>query len=51
MERLAELPRDMIFYTQITMEAAEDVTFLEAMRRARIRGALVGVEAVTAEGV
>jgi len=51
MERLAELPRDMIFYTQITMEAAEDVTFLEAMRRARIRGALVGVEAVTDEGL
>jgi radical SAM superfamily enzyme YgiQ (UPF0313 family) len=51
MERLAELPRDMIFYTQITMEAAEDVAFLEAMRRARIRGALVGVEAVTDEGL
>lgn len=51
MERLAELPADMIFFTQITMEAAEDPAFLDAMRKARIRGALVGVEAVTAEGL
>lgn len=51
MERLAELPRDMIFFTQITMEAAEDSRFLDAMRRARIKGALVGIEAVTAEGL
>ena len=51
MARLAELPKDMVFYTQITMEAAEDVEFLEAMRKARIKGALVGVEAVTAEGL
>src|ERR1700674_342311 len=51
MERLAELPKDMTFFTQITMEAAEDTTFLDAMKKARIRGALVGVEAVTAEGL
>jgi radical SAM superfamily enzyme YgiQ (UPF0313 family) len=51
MERLAELPRDLTFFTQITMEAAEDTGFLDAMRKARIRGALVGVEAVTAEGL
>jgi radical SAM superfamily enzyme YgiQ (UPF0313 family) len=51
MERLAELPHDLVFYTQITMEAAEDPTFLDAMRNARIKGALVGVEAVTAEGL
>ncbi len=51
MERLAELPHDMIFFTQITMEAAEDLSFLEAMRKARIKGALVGVEAVTPEGL
>ncbi len=51
MERLAELPGDMVFFTQITMEAAEDTEFLDAMRRARIKGALVGVEAVTAEGL
>ena len=51
MERLAKLPSDMNFFTQITMEAAEDPEFLNAMRRARIKGALVGVESVTAEGL
>jgi radical SAM superfamily enzyme YgiQ (UPF0313 family) len=51
MERLSELPKDMTFFTQITMEAAEDTSFLDAMRKAHIRGALVGVEAVTAEGL
>jgi radical SAM superfamily enzyme YgiQ (UPF0313 family) len=51
MERLAQLPSDMVFFTQITMEAAEDETFLDAMRRANIKGALVGVEAVTPEGL
>ena len=51
MEGLAALPDDMVFFTQITMEAAEDPVFLEAMKRARIRGALVGVEAVTPEGL
>jgi radical SAM superfamily enzyme YgiQ (UPF0313 family) len=40
-----------VFYTQITMEAAEDPAFLDAMRRANIRGALVGVESVTADGL
>ncbi len=51
MERLSQLPRDMVFFTQITMEAAEDEAFLDAMRRANIKGALVGVEAVTPEGL
>ena len=51
MAQLAELPEDMVFYTQITMEAAEDPEFLAAMRHARIRGALVGVESVTPEGL
>jgi radical SAM superfamily enzyme YgiQ (UPF0313 family) len=51
MTRLAELPRDMVFFTQITMEAAEDEAFLDAMRLANIKGALVGVEAVTPEGL
>jgi len=51
MARLAELPRDMVFFTQITMEAAEDAAFLDAMRRANIKGALVGVEAVTPAGL
>jgi radical SAM superfamily enzyme YgiQ (UPF0313 family) len=51
MERLAKLPKDMVFFTQITMEAAEDPEFLDAMRKARIKGALVGVESVTPEGL
>ena len=51
MALLEQLPDDMVFYTQITMEAAEDPSFLAAMRRAHIRGALVGVESVTAEGL
>jgi radical SAM superfamily enzyme YgiQ (UPF0313 family) len=51
MARLEQLPDDMVFYTQITMEAAEDPEFLAAMRRARIRGVLVGVESVTPEGL
>src|SRR5438034_618827 len=51
MARMAMLPKDMCFFTQITMEAAEDPAFLDAMRKARIKGALVGVEAVTAEGL
>jgi radical SAM superfamily enzyme YgiQ (UPF0313 family) len=41
----------MVFFTQITMEAAEDPDFLKAMRKARIRGALVGVESVTSDGL
>ena len=51
MERLSHLPPDTVFYTQITMEAAEDPEFLDAMRRAHILGALVGVESVTPEGL
>jgi radical SAM superfamily enzyme YgiQ (UPF0313 family) len=51
MARLADLPSDLTFFTQITMESAEDGKFLDAMRAARIRGALVGIEAVTPEGL
>jgi radical SAM superfamily enzyme YgiQ (UPF0313 family) len=51
MARLAELPDDLVFYTQITMEAAEDPAFLDAMKRAHILGALVGVESVTPAGL
>ena len=51
MRRLAQLPPDTIFFTQITMEAAEDPEFLDAMQAAHIKGALVGVEAVTPEGL
>jgi len=51
MARLAQLPSDMIFFTQITMEAAEDPEFLDAMHAAKIKGALVGVESVTPQGL
>jgi radical SAM superfamily enzyme YgiQ (UPF0313 family) len=51
MERLAQLPSDTIFFTQITMEAAEDPDFLKAMRAANIKGALVGVESITEDGL
>jgi radical SAM superfamily enzyme YgiQ (UPF0313 family) len=51
MEELAKLPKDMVFYTQMTMEAGEDVVFLDAMKKANIKGALVGIEAVTPEGL
>ena len=51
MAELAKLPKDMVFFTQITMEAAEDGEYLDAMRKANIKGALVGVEAVTPEGL
>ena len=51
MQRMSRLPKNMVFFTQITMEAAEDPEFLDAMYRANIKGALVGVESVTAEGL
>jgi hypothetical protein len=51
MAKLAKLPKDTVFFTQITMEAGEDPEFLDAMHKARIKGALVGVESVTAEGL
>ena len=51
MEQLARLPDDTVFFTQITMEAAEDPEFLRAMNRAHIKGALVGVESVTEAGL
>ena len=36
MRRLAALPDDMVLFTQMTMEAAEDPAFLDAMHQARI---------------
>jgi len=51
MARMALLPSDTVFFTQITMEAADDPSFLDAMRKANIKGALVGVESVTPEGL
>ena len=41
MDRLAQLPSDMVSFTQITMEAAEDAAFLTAMRRANIKGVTI----------
>ncbi len=51
MAEMAKLPKDMVFFTQITMESAEDTDYLDAMRKANIKGALVGIEAVTPEGL
>ncbi len=52
MEQLSRIPAaDMILFTQITMEAAENPDFLKAMQSARIKGALVGVESITEEGL
>ena len=51
MAGLEKLPSDTVFFTQITMEAAEDTEFLDAMKRARILGALVGVESVSEAGL
>ena len=33
MQRMSELPQDLVFFTQITMEAADDSEFLDAMTR------------------
>src|SRR3989304_4592579 len=51
MDRLSKLPHDMVFLTQITMEAADDPEYLQAMKRARVKGAPVGIESVTEEGL
>lgn len=52
MKRLSEeVPPEMSFYTQITMEVGDDPEYLAAMKRARILGALIGIESVTAEGL
>jgi radical SAM superfamily enzyme YgiQ (UPF0313 family) len=51
MDRLARISDDLVFFTQITMEAAEDEQFLRAMKSAHIKGALVGVESISAAGL
>jgi radical SAM superfamily enzyme YgiQ (UPF0313 family) len=52
LERLAnEVPKDMFFCTQITMEVADDPEYLAAMKKARVAGALIGIESVTEEGL
>ena len=38
MAELAKLPKDMVFFTQITMEAAEDGEYLDAMRKRQHQG-------------
>ena len=47
----AEVPDDMFFCTQITMEVADDPEYLAAMRQARVLGALIGIETITEEGL
>ncbi len=51
MERLSRISKDIIYFTQITMEAAEDEEFLQAMKSAHIKGALVGVESISDAGL
>ena len=51
MDRLSKINSNIIYFTQITMEAAEDEEFLCAMRSAGIKGALVGIESISAEGL
>jgi hypothetical protein len=42
MRRLIQLPPDTIFFTQITMEGAEDPEFLNACRGRTLRALLSG---------
>jgi radical SAM superfamily enzyme YgiQ (UPF0313 family) len=51
MEQLSRIGGNIIIFTQITMEAAEDEAFLRAMKSAGIKGALVGIESVSEEGL
>lgn len=52
LNRLAtEVPKDMVFCTQITMEVADDPEYLVAMKKAKITGALIGIETITKEGL
>lgn len=47
----AEIPDDMKFVTQITLEVAEDPEYLAAMKKANIIGVLIGIEALTPAGL
>jgi radical SAM superfamily enzyme YgiQ (UPF0313 family) len=51
MSLMEKLPKNMVFFTQLTLEASEDPEFLDAMRRANIKGGLIGVESVTPDGL
>ncbi len=46
-----EVPDDLNFFTQITMEVADDPEYLAAMKKAGVAGALIGIETVTEEGL
>ncbi len=46
-----EVPHDMYFCTQITMEVADDPEYMAAMKRAHVKGALIGIESITQEGL
>jgi len=45
------MPGDMNYFTQITMEVADDPEYLAAMKRGHVQGALIGIETVTPEGL
>jgi radical SAM superfamily enzyme YgiQ (UPF0313 family) len=52
MHKLAtQVPKDSYFFTQTTIRTADDPEFLAAMKKARIHGALVGIESVEVEGL
>ncbi|HEX4488404.1 MAG TPA: hypothetical protein VH088_19150 [Terriglobales bacterium] len=50
-EELAKLPKVMVFFTHITMEAGEDTEFLDAMKKTHISGSLAEMESATQEGL
>ena len=52
MARLSEeIPKEMHFFTQITMEVADDPVYMRAMRKGRVLGALIGIETITEAGL
>jgi radical SAM superfamily enzyme YgiQ (UPF0313 family) len=52
MHKLAtQVPKDTRFFTQTTIRTADDPEFLKAMRKARIKGVLIGIESVDVEGL
>lgn len=46
-----ETPSDVIFLTQTSIRTAQDQAFLDAMRRAKVRLALVGIESVNSSSL
>ena len=51
MEELAKLPKTWCSSPRSPWRPPKTATYLDAMRKANIKGALVGVEAVTPEGL